>query len=127
MHEIALRFGWNETRRRLCEGLGRAVANLADAGVKKVWIGGSFVSSKDDPNDVDGCWDYVPAVDASKLDPVFLGTAPPRSAMKRTYGVDFLVSWRRLVDPEAEGATVLEFFQKDQDGNPKGILLLELA
>jgi hypothetical protein len=128
MAEIATRFAWNEKRRRLSEGLGRALANLAAAGVKEVWIAGGFVSSKDEPNDVDGCWDYTPAaLDVSKLDPVFLDTAPPRDAMKRAYGVDFLISWRRLADPEAHGATVLEFFQKDQDGNPKGILLLKLG
>lgn len=128
MAEITNRFAWNEKRRKLCKGLGRAVANLGAAGVRRVWIAGGFVSSKDEPNDVDGCWDYVPGdLDVSRLDPVFLDRDPPREAMKRVYGVDFLISWRSLADPEAHGATVLEFFQKDQDGNAKGILLLEPA
>jgi len=126
--EIAARFAWNERRHRLWEGFRRAAANLAAAGVKKIWLGGSFVTSKDDPNDVDGCWDYMPSqLDTSKLDPVFLDTSPPRQAMKRRYGVDLLISWRRLTDPEAHGTTVLEFFQKDQEGNAKGVLLLELV
>lgn len=122
--EIMTRFAWNENRRKLCSGLERAVENLAESGVRKAWIAGGFVSSKDDPKDVDGCWDYVAsAVNVSKLDPVFLNTAPPRQAMRRRYGVDFLISWRRLADPEAQGSTVLEFFQTDQDGNAKGKVL----
>jgi len=128
VREIASRFGWNEKRRELCAGLERAIKSLAAAGVKRVWIDGSFVTSKDRPNDVDGCWDYVPtAVDASKLDPVLLDFTPPRTAMKSKYGVDFMIAWQRLADPEAHGGTVLDFFQEDEDGNAKGILLLELT
>ena len=108
--------------------LAAAIQNLAEAGVKRVWIGGSFVSDKDEPNDVDGCWDDLPGpVDVSKLDAVFLETSPPRSSMRRKYGVDFLIARRRLADREAQGGTVLDFFQTDRDGNARGVLLLELG
>jgi len=96
--------------------------------VKRVWIGGSFVSDKDEPNDVDGCWDDLPGpVNVSKLDAVFLETSPPRSSMQRKYGVDFLIARRRLADREAQGGTVLDFFQRDRDGNARGVLLIELG
>jgi hypothetical protein len=94
--EIQAKFAWSARRKRLCRGLGRAIQNLADAGVKRIWIGGSFVTEKDEPNDVDGCWDDLPGpVDVSKLDAVFLETSPPRSSMKRKYYVDFLIARRR--------------------------------
>lgn len=96
--------------------------------MKRVWIGGSFVSDKDEPNDVDGCWDDLPGpVNVSKLDAVFLETSPPRSSMQRKYGVDFLIARRRLADREAQGGTVLDFFQRDRDGNARGVLLIELG
>ncbi len=126
--EIREKFAWSARRERLCNGLSRAIQNLAEAGVKRVWIGGSFVSDKDEPNDVDGCWDDRPGpVDASKLDSVFLETTPPRSSMRRKYGVDFLIARRRLADREAQGATVLDFFQTDRDGTARGVLLIELG
>jgi len=126
--EVRARFAWSAKREKLCSGLSRAIRNLAEAGVKKLWIGGSFVSEKDEPNDVDGCWDDLPGpVDVSKLDAVFLETSPPRSSMKRKYGVDFLIARRRLADREAQGGTVLDFFQTDRDGNARGVLLIELG
>src|SRR5687767_12441999 len=106
IEEIALRFTWTVKRKSLFEGLRRAIESLAQAGVKQVWIDGSFVTAKDEPSDVDGCWDYESSVDADKLDPVFLDTDPPRTQMKEKYGVDFLISGARLMDPDAEGCTV---------------------
>ena len=86
--------------------------------MKRVWIGGSFVSDRDETNDVDGCWDDLPGpVDVSKLDAVFLDTRPPRSSMKSKYGVDFLIARWRLGDREVQGGTVLDFFQLDREGN----------
>ena len=40
----------------LFSGLMKALINLAEAGVKKVYIDGSFVTDKDYPKDIDGCW-----------------------------------------------------------------------
>lgn len=124
LKDIGGRLVWNARRKRLFSGLKRAIANLAAAGVKKVWIDGSFVTPKDKPNGIDGCWEYDQSVNVNKLDAVFLDRAPPREAMRRKYGVDFLISARPLVD--APGKTVEEFFQVDKDGNPKGILIVEV-
>ncbi len=128
LREIRAKFAWTVKRKRLFNGLRRALRNLAEAGVTRVWIGGSFVSDKDEPNDIDGCWDDLPGpVDISKLDAVFLETSPPRSSMKRKYGVDFLIARWRLADREAEGGTVLDFFQMDRDGDARGVILVELG
>ena len=122
LEDIGIRFTWTDRRKKLFEGLKLAIDNLTKANVKKVWIDGSFVTSKDDPNDIDGCWQYDKDVNADKLDPVFLDMYPPREAMQIKYGVDFLVSGVLISD--SPGNTIEEFFQIDRDGNKKGILLL---
>lgn len=121
LQEIKKRFTWTDRRKQLFKGLKGAIDNLIKANVKGVWIDGSFITSKDDPNDIDGCWQSDKDVDADKLDPVFLDMNPPREAMKRKYGVDFLISGVLISD--SPGNTIEEFFQIDRDGNKKGILL----
>ena len=102
-----------------------ALGNLSSAGVNRIWINGSFITDKDEPEDVDGCWEYEQSVDVNKLDAVFLEINPPRKAMKEKYDVDFLISTMMLID--AKGKTVLDFFQLDRNGNRKGILLVEIG
>jgi hypothetical protein len=125
LEEIRNHFTWNAKRKRLFGGLIRALKNLAEAGVKKVWIDGSFVTDKNEPADIDGCWEYHESVDVNRLDEVFLDLNPPRTSMRKKYGVDFLISTVSLLD--GRGNTVLEFFQQDRDGNQKGILLVEIG
>ena len=125
LREIEERLTWNTRRRRLFRGLRLALANLASAGVRRVWIDGSFVTARDEPNDIDGCWDPHPSVDADKLDPVFRDARAPRQSMKAKYGVDFLIAGTALVD--AGGERVEDFFQEDGHGNPKGILLVKIG
>lgn len=121
LQDIESRFTWTDRRKELFEGLKRAIDNLIKANVQKVWLDGSFVTSKDDPNDIDGCWQADKDVDADLLDSVFLDMSPPREAMKKKYGVDFLISGVQISD--SPGNTTEEFFQIDRDGNKKGILL----
>lgn len=121
LQDIEKHFTWTDRRKKLFEGLRAAIENLTGANVKRVWIDGSFVTSKDDPNDIDGCWQADNDVHANKLDPVFLDMYPPRKAMKERYGVDFLISGVPISD--SPGNTVEQFFQIDRDGNKKGILL----
>ena len=125
IEEIEERFAWNGRRKRLFRGLTEALENLSSAGVKKIWINGSFITSKNEPEDIDGCWEYEQSVDVNKLDMVFLDINPPRKAMKDKYGVDFLISTTMLID--GKDRDVLDFFQLDRNGNRKGILLVEIG
>ena len=126
--EIRRRLTWNRHRRRLFNGLRRAVANLASAGVRWVWIDGSFTTDKERPKDIDGCWEGVQPMQVEKLDPVFLDVLPPRRAMKRKYGVDFLIAQMPLAEMSGPAQlTPVEFFQFDRDGTQKGILLLHIG
>jgi hypothetical protein len=111
-------------RRQLFEGLQRAVQNLRAAGVRRVFIDGSFVTTKADPNDVDGCWKWTEAVNLDLLDPVLLDFAQARQAMREKYGVDFfLATWIEA----GSGLTFLDFFQRNRSDDPKGIVQLDLG
>lgn len=121
LDDIGARFAWNATRRRLFRGLRRAVAILAAAGVRRAYLGGSYVSSEAAPCDVDVLWELEASVDLAALDEAFRGVASWRAEVKRRYGIDFLVG----VAPELTEA-LLYLLQSDRSGCPRGILLIEL-
>ena len=122
IEQIDERFGKSNPRRiALMAGLKNAIENFLSAGVKKIWIDGSFVTSKFEPNDIDGCWEYDKKVDLNILDSVFLQRS--RLPMKAKYGLEFFPA------SIIEGATGLpfpSFFQLNRDGQPKGILVVTL-
>jgi hypothetical protein len=124
LKEIGERFGRaNAVRKGLFRGLTRALQNLREAGVERVYIDGSFVTGKQLPNDVDGCWDAEGLIDLGNLDPVFLDFSDHRRQMKERYGVDFFPA--SSVEGESREA-FLDFFQVDRDGRSKGILVIDL-
>lgn len=101
-------------------GLKKAIENLAAAGVKKVWINGGFITEKASPGDVDGCWELTRAVNPGLLDPVFLN----RFLMKEKYGVDFFIAG---VIERGSGKPFSDFFQTNREGEPKGILVINIG
>jgi hypothetical protein len=122
--EVEAVFGTTPRRRHLCEGLGRALHNLQAAGVRRVYIDGSFVTTKADPHDVDGCWEWTEAVHLELVDPVLLDFADGRRAMQEHYGVDFfLATWIEA----GSGLTFLDFFQRNRSDDPKGIIQIDLG
>src|SRR6218665_817665 len=67
-------FGFNTHRKMLLSGLVRACSTLRAAGCGRIFIGGSFVTSKEIPSDYDGVWEPVGVI-AGKLDPIFYDSA----------------------------------------------------
>lgn len=61
-------FVTNPHRQWLFEGFRLACQELRSAGCGKVFVGGSFVTSKEFPSDYDACWDTVGV--SCNLDPV---------------------------------------------------------
>jgi hypothetical protein len=59
-------------------GLREALARLKAAGCRLVYLDGSFVTSKPQPEDFDACWG-VTGVDVESLDPVFLDFSDSRA------------------------------------------------
>ena len=123
LEEIGKHFCFNEYRWKLFKKAVPAIKNLIAAGIEDIYLDGSFVEIKPRPNDIDGCWVPNPHVDSSRIDPVLLDFKNQRAAMKQKYGVDFFLA-NELQSPKGE--PFLEFFQKDRDGKPKGILKVKL-
>lgn len=108
--ELMERFVFNPQRQRLATGLAAALRKLAIAGCRRVLIGGSFVTSKENPNDFDAWYESF-GLDLDTLDPLFLEDVS--SQMVVFGGTLFSL-------PSYEG-----FFKTDREGQPKGVVALD--
>lgn len=123
LEEVLERFGGNDRREQLLNGLVEALRLLRVAGCRRVYINGSFVTSRERPNDIDVCWD-IEGIDADALDPVFFDFDDGRAAQKARFGSEFFPA---QLPEGVTGRAFLEFFQIDkQTGEPKGIVELKL-
>jgi hypothetical protein len=108
--EFMIRFAINPQRLRLASGLAAALRKLGSAGCRRVLIGGSFVTSKEHPNDFDGWYESF-GLDLDLLDPLFLEDV---ESQIEVFG-------GTLFDPPSyEG-----FFQTDREGRTKGAIGLD--
>lgn len=121
--EVVKRFGYNSHRKDLLVGLKAALSALKKAGCKCVYLDGSFVTDKKFPNDYDACWD-TNGVDPSALDMTFLDFANGRKSQKAKYKGEFFIG--STVASSIPRLTFLEFFQQDKNGDPKGIIQINL-
>lgn len=79
------------------------------------------MTKKDLPEDYDGAWDAT-EVDPYRLDPVLLDFSNGRAAMKSKYlGELFPATFEA-----APGVLYRDFFTKDRDGVPKGVVKIDL-
>lgn len=118
-------FGTNEHRKKLITGLKLGISHLKACGCKRVFVDGSFVTTKELPGDFDSCWDED-GVDVLKLITDYKTIVDFREERKYQkqlyYGEFFPMSQNG--DPYN---TFLEFFQKDRDSNKKGIVQINLT
>ena len=90
--------------------------------LQRSFLDGSFVTAKLEPNGFDACWNPE-GVNAKQLDPVLLDFSRKRAAMKAKYdGELFLMT----LPATLEGKPFITFFQEDRQGNPKGIIRIDL-
>lgn len=85
VEEFLARFTFNRNRKRRAKRLLEALMLLKQAGVGNVTIGGSFVSGKPQPSDVDFIWS-TEGLDASKLHPAF--TEVWATERQKRFGID---------------------------------------
>ncbi|MXP54227.1 hypothetical protein FD737_14230 [Pantoea sp. Seng] len=122
--ELKQQFGYNPKRAFLLDGLELLIQNLRFAGCKLIYIDGSFVTNKELPGDYDMAWSIV-GVDPSKLDPCLLlnNGKKDRDLIEKRYRGDVFPA----EFPEgASGKIFRDFFQEDRDGNPKGIVAINI-
>lgn len=124
--EFVARFGTTQHRLNLIAGLKHAMEHLREAGCATVYIDGSFVTNKLVPGDFDACWE-ANGVDMEKLKsiaPALLKFDTKRAAQKAEYGGElFPAGW----PADLAGNLFLDFFQVERDGNPKGIVAIDLV
>jgi hypothetical protein len=120
--EVGPRFGRNSHRSRLIAGLLAALQNLAGAGCRIILLDGSFVTEKELPEDYDGAWD-IGGVDPALLDPVLLDFRNGRAAMKSKYLGELFPA----TAVAAPGVLYRDFFMKDRNGVPKGVVEIHLG
>ena len=130
LEEIEFAFGRQNNRRKvLLSGLKKATQMFREAGVRFILVDGSFVTDKEEPADVDGCWSAAGEVDFTKIDSDFWDFNDisdfqmKRKNVKEKYRLDFFIA--ELIE-EGSGKPFSEFFQTNRDGYPKGILKIEL-
>jgi len=101
------------------------MTHLKNAGCLTVYINGSFVTDKLNPNDFDACWDSE-GVDFNYLKinaPELLNFSDRRMPQKAKYYGELFPS--ELIINE-EGNTALDLFQADINQNRKGIVAIDL-
>ena len=110
-------------RRAQFNGLMVAAASLLSAGCVRIYLDGSYVTSKPMPGDYDACWDPA-GVDPAKLDPVFKDLSNHRAAQKAKFKGEFFPS--SLLNRPRQ--PFVDFFQVDRfTGRNKGILSIPLS
>lgn len=120
--EFRGRFGYTYHRMVLLQGMLSALKSLKKAGCSTVFIDGSFVTNKLQPNDYDGCWDAA-GVDVNLLDPVFRNFGSKRTAQKVKFSGELFPA----NTISRFNNSMLDFFQKDRNGNSKGIVEINLG
>ena len=64
--EVVDRYGTTPYRRQLLGGFRDALAVLRDVGCRRVYLDGSFITTKEVPGDFDACWETT-GVNLSQL------------------------------------------------------------
>lgn len=123
LEELREKLGFSRKRRTLIDGLERALELMSGCGVRRVYIDGSFVTDKPRPNDIDGCYDVEPGMALSHMAPIWPLTHQNRVRSREMYGMEFFPA---DVVEAGSGQPFLRFFQQDREGNPKGVVAMEL-
>ncbi|MBC7460225.1 MAG: hypothetical protein H7287_02585 [Thermoleophilia bacterium] len=123
--ELAARFGGNDVRTGMLAQLDAAVGALRLAGVREVVVGGSLVSTKAHPGDVDLA---IVAGDRTLRRAKEAITALGLAAQDvHLYPLQHLLTEAPQLPGTVPGWNVLEFFQHTRDGAARGVALLDIA
>ncbi len=114
--EVERAFCYTDERRQLFRGLVRALAALKDAGIRRVYLGGSFVTNARTPRDVDGSYIVEAGVDPEALAGLF--DPAGRSRLLREHGVDFL--------PDTKAGSLVRLLSRTRDDERVGVVVIAL-
>ena len=122
LEEVEQHFATNKKRKQLFRGLKNACSALKVAGCTTIYLDGSYVTSKELPNDYDVCWNTM-GINMKELDPVFLDFSNNRKKQKAKYGGEFFPASAKA----DESHPFIQYFQTDKEsGLEKGIICINL-
>lgn len=127
VEELREKLGWSQQRRRLISGLERALELMRDCGVERVYLDGSFVTDKDRPGDIDGCYDIAQGANPADLQsmyPIFPPTPLNRDRAKEEFGAEFFPA---AATEGGSGQPFLDFFRRDRKNRERGVVLIQLT
>lgn len=123
------RFSFSPKRKFLLEGLERAIDTLRQCECTVIYIDGSFVTQKLEPNDYDACWEGdcdIVCLNMLKLEPLFIDLADlstGRKGQKSKYKGEIFPSF---IEAD-KGISYLDFFQQIRfSTDKKGIVAIKL-
>lgn len=126
LHWVGIRefrdaFVSNYHRSWLFEGLVKAGVELRKSGCSRIFVGGSFVTSKEFPSDYDACWDPAGA-SAALLDPLLFD--PTRiGEQKKVYRGEWFIGQQG----NGPGSAMYQFLSRDKDtGIERGMVGIKL-
>jgi hypothetical protein len=121
LEEVGKRLATNHRRQVIFEGLVHIASLLGQHGVTRIWLGGSFVTDKLRPNDVDVVFEPPPGARTGTWGELALSR---RAETKRLRRVDLLPS--SMIMPSKKTAfplvTIKTWFGTDRDDVPKGMI-----
>lgn len=125
LEDVERQFGGPSVqRRKAMKGLRHVIRELQGRGVTDVWIDGSFTTAKPRPRDVDVVYLRPRGANLSKWGE-FANTPKMRELRKRKYLVDLLLGPGFEIMPNGQVKSLIEFFQSDRQGRPKGVIKLQ--
>jgi hypothetical protein len=125
--EFSKQFAYNPERQKLLRGLLRGIRLLQYLGCRAVYIGGSFVTTKEFPSDVDVVWESTGMSFArvKRNSPIFFEMTPGSPEQKARFQSEFYPSEGK---EGISGLTFLEFFQRDwREGRRRGIVKIDIT
>ncbi len=88
LEEIKEEFAVTPYRMHLFRGFCSASESLVAAGCQRIYLDGSFTTSKNHPGNFDACWDPE-GVNLGKVDSTILNDLPPRTEQKKNLVENF--------------------------------------
>ena len=119
--ELVERFGFNEHRLKLLEGLKKGLKALHKHNCYDIYIGGSFVTDKPEPGDVDVCFD-----NSFMKWKAFQNNYPEFSLNEKGFYNQFKKYKSNFYPYNSYDDYFFLFFQYSRNGEPKGLVKLSL-
>ena len=120
--EFVERYNFSARRKAILDRVVVALQHLASGGVQRVFVGGSFVTAKKAPKDMDVVIDTNGA-NPAVIHPMFIDLSAGRVMTLSLFGAEFFPMW--LIEGRSN-LTMIDFMQMSRDGIAVGVVEIDL-